>query len=103
MATIVRHKGSGKSYLLIGSGFGVDRDKRGLFDGKPAGHVELRYHDMLCCANQGGEIGWFKSCDLQVVSVDGVPVADYPIAPASGTQFAGEESAAPGDTPFAET
>lgn len=86
MATIVRHKQNGKDYVLIGSGFGVDRDKRGIFEGKPEGHVELRYHDMLCCANQGGEIGWFKSCDLRVVSVDGILIGAYPIAPASEVQ-----------------
>lgn len=79
MATLLRHKESGRVYALIGAGFGVDRDRRGFFDSRPEGHIELKFHDMICCANRKGELGWFKSAEIEVLSIDGVPVGELPL------------------------
>ncbi len=79
MATIVEHKESGKRYLLLGCGFGVDRDKRGFFDAKPPEHIEIRYHDMICCSDKKGSIGWFRAGELKVLEVDGLAIAEFDI------------------------
>lgn len=80
MATIVRLKKTGERFLMLGSGFGVERDKRGFFDAKPPDHVELKYHDMICCSDKSGQIGWINATELQVVEVDGKPVGEYDIS-----------------------
>lgn len=78
MATIVRHKKSGKTYLLLGSGFGAFQSKKpNWFFGDLIADTAEGQFAMVCVCNAEGIIGWFESSQLVVDSVDGEPVQSY--------------------------
>ena len=77
MVTIVRHKESGKKFALAGAGFGAHIEKPSFFMGNKTGGP--KYFDMICCINRAGEIGWFKTSELEAVSIDGRPLTDFDI------------------------
>jgi hypothetical protein len=75
MATIVRSKKDDERYVLLGSGFGAYQStKPNWFFGNFVADVDTGQCAMVCVCNPKGSIGWMKSSDVQVESVDGVNV-----------------------------
>lgn len=72
MATIVEHVTSGKTYALIGTGFGAFQSKKPnwLLGDLMADTSEGQYA-MACVCDKRGEIFWIDSTKLVVKSVDG--------------------------------
>ncbi len=72
MATIVEHRTNGERYLLLGTGFGAFKAlKPNAFFGNWLADEEAGEYSMIAVSNAVGEIGWFESTDLFVVSIDG--------------------------------
>lgn len=72
MATIVKHKQTGKRYCLLGTGFGASQSaKPNAFFGNLLADVDEAEFTMVCVCNSNGEIVWLPSAQLTVVSVDG--------------------------------
>ncbi len=69
MTTIVKHKESGKRFVVVGTGFAAHIEKPSFFMGNKTGGP--RYFDMICCCNKSGELGWFKTEELKVETIDG--------------------------------
>lgn len=75
MATIVRHKGTGEKYVLLGSGFGAYQSKKpNWFFGDLIADTDEGQYAMVCVCNLEGKIGWMESSQVVVDSVDGQPV-----------------------------
>ena len=77
MVTVVKHKESGKKFILAGTGFGAHIEKPSFFLGNKIGGP--KYFDMICCINKAGELGWFKTEELEVLSIDGTKPEDLDI------------------------
>ena len=73
MATIVKHKESGKHLILLGAGFGAYKSASTyssglLLSGSNTDSGEL---PMIAVAFSNGEIHWCSSDDVEVISIDG--------------------------------
>ena len=77
MATIVTHKDEGGKYILLGAGFGVYKATRpSLFLGNLAPSEEGGEVSMVFLCDRTGKVGWVKSEDIRVISIDGSAPAD---------------------------
>ena len=77
VATIVKHTETGKQLVLIGAGFGAYQSKKpNAFFGDWVADTESGSQEMVCVCNSDGLIGWMYSEEVNVISVDGVPVGD---------------------------
>ncbi len=72
MTTIVRNKETGGSFLLLGGGYGAYQSSTPGVVGHKISGGELQ---MVLVTNAAGEVGWFKSTEVEVISVDGVSPA----------------------------
>ncbi len=72
MATIVRVKKTGETGILVGTGFGAFKSARpGFWGGDLFPDEKQGFYQCIALSNAEGEIGWFKTTDTEVVSVDG--------------------------------
>ncbi len=73
MATLVRHKPTGKHYVLVGAGFvGADRaGRRGLVGKVLGGGGKPDDVGMVAVCDRAGNICWADSDALAVVEIDG--------------------------------
>ena len=72
MATIVKHKETGKRYCLLGTGFGVfQSSKPNIFLGNLMADVEEGEYALICVCNSKGEIFWLEATQVTVVSIAG--------------------------------
>lgn len=72
MATIFIHEGTGKRYVLVGTGLGMYRTSRPhRLIGNMGGEETSGTHDCVCGADERGVLHWFESDDLTVLTVDG--------------------------------
>ena len=76
---IVRNLRNDHRYLVIGTGFGEWQSSRdGLLHGMlPV--TERGDSRMICVCDRSGTIGWLKSDEVVVESVDGRPIGELPI------------------------
>ncbi len=77
MAVFVRHKESGKRFLLVGAGFGAwasARPDRILGNILPAEEKGTLPRVAICDAE--GNIEWVRSDEVSVVEIDGATPAD---------------------------
>jgi len=77
MAVLVEHTGTGKRYLLLGTGLGQwasARPNRLLGDlfAKESGGTTT----MCCVCDYRGSLGWVASDQVRVLSIDGEAVGD---------------------------
>jgi hypothetical protein len=83
---IVRNLHNDRRYLVIGTGFGEwqsARPSRLFGDVAPVSdHGDSR---MICVCDRSGTIGWLKSDDVVVETVDGKPIGELPIDEAEET------------------
>ena len=74
MAVIVKHERSGDQFILLGTGFGAFKaTKLNWFFGNMMADESAGEHSVVAVCNAAGEIGWFGSDELTVVSIDGAP------------------------------
>lgn len=77
MATIVRNSENGRSYILIGVGFGMFKSTRpGKFLGDLIPKEESGEARLVAATDASGRIKWFHAKDLEVISIDGVAPGD---------------------------
>jgi len=77
MATVVRSKTDNREYVLLGTGFGAYQSKKpNWFFGDLMADTAEGEFAMVCVCDSRGTVGWLESEDVQVVSVDGQPVAN---------------------------
>ncbi|MFE5323670.1 hypothetical protein ACFQ88_33795 [Paenibacillus sp. NPDC056579] len=78
MATIVKHKQSGKTYVLIGTGYGAYKAMLpGVFGGSLFPQEESAEIPLAAVSDRYGNMVWMLTEELLVVEVDGRPVGDY--------------------------
>ncbi|WP_028553046.1 zinc ribbon domain-containing protein [Paenibacillus sp. UNC451MF] len=78
MATLVRHKESGKTYVLIGTGYGAYKSMLpGVIGGSLFPHEEAAEIPLAALSDRYGNITWMLTRDLQVIKVDGQAIGDY--------------------------
>ena len=78
MATIVREKQTGHSYVLVGTGFGAYHASTDhWFFGSLAPTKESGQYPMICVCDHSGRLGWFHTDAIEVVSIDGQPVSEF--------------------------
>lgn len=72
MAIVVQHKESNIKYFMLGAGFGATHAINGHFlFGNLAPKETAGAHPMVAVSTWRGDIEWFHSDELQVLSVDG--------------------------------
>ncbi|MEA3558893.1 MAG: hypothetical protein U9R75_06520 [Candidatus Thermoplasmatota archaeon] len=72
MTAIVEEVKTGKQFILLGTGFGAYQSmNKSIVFGDLIPEVDKGQFAMVCVSNSDGKIGWFKSSELKVVSVDG--------------------------------
>ncbi|MCS7462046.1 hypothetical protein N0M98_18060 [Paenibacillus doosanensis] len=95
MAIIVQHKESRKSYVLIGTGYGAYKSMMpGVLGGSMFPREESAEIPTAAVSDKYGTIHWILTDQLQVVEIDGRPVADYFLPVASRGEESGSLSAA---------
>ncbi|MEM6317432.1 MAG: hypothetical protein AAF960_07160 [Bacteroidota bacterium] len=74
MLVFVEHKETSQPYILLGTGLGMYRSEsgRGLLD-----TVKEGVHKIIAVCDKSGEIHWFPSKELTVITVDGKAVEDH--------------------------
>jgi len=78
MATIVRNIESSKTYVLLGSGYGMFQSKKpNWFLGNLSADTESGNVSIICACDEKGEIVWLDSQKIQVVSIDGKDPSEY--------------------------
>lgn len=78
MATIVKHKQSGKTYVLIGTGYGAYKAMLpGVFGGSLFPQEESAEIPLAAVSDRYGNIVWMLTEELLVEEVDGRPIGDY--------------------------
>ena len=70
MTTIARHRESGNQYLVLGGGYGAQATTTTGWFGFE--NVRADQMPMVLVANEVGDIGWMKSSDIVLVSIDGI-------------------------------
>lgn len=77
MAVIVKHIKSGKSYVVVGTGFGAFKaTKPNWFFGNLMSDEQSGELSVVAVCGAEGAIGWIESDALTVVSIDGVTPGD---------------------------
>lgn len=72
MATIVRFRGNGGEYILLGGGFGSYRSKTPhVFFGDWAPEDIYAEIPVAFLCDHAGKTGWVRSEQIEVISVDG--------------------------------
>lgn len=72
MATIVRSKSLGFTYVLVGTGYGAHLSEMKDTLLNTTLHKNAGTHPMVCVCNSKGETGWLYASDCLVISVDGL-------------------------------
>ena len=81
MATIVKHKATGRNYCLLGTGFGVyQSSKPNMFLGNWMADVDEGQFAMVCVCDNSGRISWVQAEDIAVVSIDGQDINSLPLS-----------------------
>lgn len=71
MATIVLHKPTNQKYVLVGAGFGTYKSSMpGLF-GAATPVEDAQSFCVLSVCGADGSVGWLRSDEVTVVTVDG--------------------------------
>lgn len=73
MTTIARHRESGSHYLVLGGGYGAHATTTTGWFGFE--NLKADQMPMVLVANEVGDIGWLKSNDIELVSIDGISPA----------------------------
>ncbi len=77
MATIVRHHDDGADYILLGAGYGLYKSSRpSFFFGNLAPTEDSSSYSLVLISDGTGKVGWVRSEDITVVTVDGKAPAD---------------------------
>ena len=72
MAVIVQHRTSDEKYVLVGTGFGAYKAlKPNWFFGNMMADEESGEISVVAVCNADGDIGWFRSNELRIISIDG--------------------------------
>lgn len=72
MATVVVHKPTGKRFVIVGSGYGAwATSAPNAWMGNLAPDEHSEHCTLFAVCDEAGEIGWLKSEELQVLTVDG--------------------------------
>jgi len=72
MSVIVEHRETRDQYVLLGTGFGAYLAKKpNWFLGNLSADVESGEVSVVAICDAGGNIGWYNTEELVVVSVDG--------------------------------
>ncbi len=72
MATIVRHKATDATYILVGTGFGAYQSARpGRFLGDLMPTEDSGQIEMVAVCDENGRLFWARSEDVYVVEIDG--------------------------------
>ena len=72
MTIIVEEIKTGKRFTLLGTGFGAYQSMTNSTKfGGILSDVDKGQFAMVCVSNNEGEIGWFESHEVKVISVDG--------------------------------
>ena len=72
MTAVVEEIKTGKRFVLLGTGFGAYQSMNSnVMFGEIISDVDKGQFAMVCVSNREGEIGWFESHEVRVVSVDG--------------------------------
>ena len=72
MTAVVEEKKTGERYVLLGTGFGAYQSmKEGIFFGDLLPDIDKGQFAMVCVSNGDGKIGWFKSHEVRVITIDG--------------------------------
>ncbi|MBS4021335.1 MAG: hypothetical protein KGZ79_02780 [Dethiobacter sp.] len=75
MATIVEHEGTGKRYVLVGTGFGAFKASRpSFFGGNLFSHEDEGQIPIAAVCDKKGIIRWFLTDELKVIAIDGESV-----------------------------
>ncbi|WP_079914572.1 hypothetical protein [Paenibacillus sp. 32352] len=92
MATVVRHKESGKTYVLVGTGYGAYKAMLpSVLGGSLFPHEESAEIPLAAVSDRYGNIIWMLTEELQVIEIDGQPVQSFfPDEPALQYQHAAE-------------
>lgn len=78
MATLVKHKKSGKIYVLIGTGYGAYKALLpSVIGGSMFPHEESAEIPLAALSDRYGNITWILTDELQVIEVDGQAIGDY--------------------------
>ena len=77
MTAIVEEKKTGEQFILLGTGFGAYQSMhKGVMFGDLIPDIDKGQFAMVCVSNSEGKIGWFKSTEVKVISVDGKSPGD---------------------------
>jgi len=74
MTIVVREVRCNRLYILLGTGFGMFRSERDEFRFLDGENVQEGERSLVCVTDRRGDILWFPSEEVKVVSVDGVMV-----------------------------
>ncbi|WP_282937906.1 hypothetical protein [Paenibacillus sp. RC67] len=78
MATLVKHKESGKIFVLIGTGYGAYKALLpSVMGGSMFPHEEAAEIPLAALSDRYGNITWMLTEELQVIEVDGKAIRDY--------------------------
>ncbi len=84
MATVLVHRTTQARFVLLGAGFGMYKSSTpGMFLGDLDPQVKSGSASLLAVCDAHGQIGWVRSTDVAVVSVDGHAPHEYLMPPAS--------------------
>jgi len=77
LVTIVKHKTTGKNYVLIGTGYGMFKTVRpSMWGGNLSPQLQDGHKTLVAVADKKGTIKWIESDRLQVVEMDGKSLKD---------------------------
>ena len=71
MATIVKNNYTGKRYFLLGAGFGTYKSVKPDIFGDVKRDMDEGESALVCVCNSKGEIFWFETTQITVISIDG--------------------------------
>ena len=77
LVTIVKHKKTGKKYVLIGTGFGMFKTVRAsMWGGNLSPQLQSGEKTVVAVADREGAIKWIDSGSLRVLEIDGRSLED---------------------------
>lgn len=80
MATIIKHNTTGKTYCLLGTGFGAyQSSKPNMFLGNWMADVAEGQYAMVCVCDKQGKVSWIQAENVSIVSIDGQNVSELPL------------------------
>ncbi len=72
MAVIVEKKKTGRRYIYLGSGFGMDKDRQSNSILGSLGSFDIEEIDkLICVCDESGTLEWIESDELKVIEVNG--------------------------------